>query len=173
MTALSKRASSELTGRPIKPLRSAVIIQAFSTTLRTSSSFLTLLHTEFLYAQYKDSFCCIIFRSHGKIPRPMIEETYPQKSLTKANLHNPPSLGILGKCMQPKTSYLQPPSKHCGLCEYIISPFTNSHLSWKTKVNWLKAIFLLILFHIHIDFTHSCSSHFLEARRYKSSLSFL
>lgn len=59
--------------------------------------------------------------------------------------------------------YVQILSRHRCLCDYIISPFTHSRLSRETRVDWLKAIFLVILFDIHIDFTHSRSSHLLQA----------
>lgn len=50
------------------------------------------------------------------------------------------------------------------LCDYIISPlYTFTSEPRQTRVDWLKAIFLLIVFDTHIDFTHSGSSHLLQA----------
>lgn len=59
------------------------------------------------------------------------------------------------------------------LCDYIISPlYTFTSEPRETRVDWLKAIFLVIVFDTHIDFTHSGSSHLLQATEERNSFFF-
>ena len=59
------------------------------------------------------------------------------------------------------------------LCDYIISLlYTFTSEPRETRVDWLKAIFLVMVFDTHIDFTHSGSSHLLQAAEERNSFFF-